>query len=213
MPDSDSDNYYIYPETYSEADSYEEYKKAEEKERKEKFQALYNKRKAFIEQQVEEYLQDPHSIFHKKCVNFKQFTCERIRFTFTPSKLTRYVSKRHVFVFTVKWKKLGNYWAAGKCLLPLDWEMKIYKPTFDSPGIRDENVMGYLTFVYDTLYAYTKQRKRWQKKREKMYRRGEEICLNRDDEEIILSEEERRELYAKREAILKRMLQPSIRSG
>ncbi|KAB0792348.1 hypothetical protein PPYR_14307 [Photinus pyralis] len=151
------------------------------------------------------------SIFNLPALKCLKFTHRKLKFAFTPSEVAQFVSKRLVFIISLKYRM--GYWMVKRDYLPVNYKWRIYKLFYTSgrPShfrFTDENIVEAVHQMWKILCEWAAQDEEFRRRKRDRYRNGEDLFLDEHDEELFLSEGEVEELHRKRNAIWERMLPP-----
>jgi len=203
-----SDSSY-YETTYSEDERYEQYKREKQRQQIEEARRLDQEREQFFEDFYENNKNKKRSIFNLKGINFIKFTHKRIKFSFQPCRVARLVSTRVIFYITLRYRKKN--WLLKRDSIPANYKLKIYSLfyTNGSFSLTDDNIKEGIWEIWKILRKWAQKEHLLRQAKYQRYQNGEDVYLDKDDEDLFLSDTEIEELHEKREAIWERMLPPA----
>ncbi|KAJ8975640.1 hypothetical protein NQ317_013792 [Molorchus minor] len=169
-----------------------------QQERKEEFENVFNEKSL--------------DIFKLPGLTFLKFTYLKIKFSFEPSRLRRYISKKVIFYCSLKYYKRYKIWNIRRDSFPVNYKRIMYQLfyTGDYFRVTDDLLLNTVFKMYDLLIHWAKFEDRFRTEKFARYQQGDkDIFLDSDDEELFFNTEKRKELHRKRNKILKRMLPPA----
>jgi hypothetical protein len=199
---SDSSSFYI--TTYSEDERIEKALREERRLRSKKASDEDLVRK----QTFESYFHSDLRIFTLPGLTFHAFRHLKIKFSFQPKAITNFVNQNVKFYVSLKYT--GKYWRIRRDSLPANYKWKIYKMFYDKESftIHDENIFSALMKIYEILVVWSRRHEKFRLNKFERYKKGDDVELDSDDEELFLNQEDRITLYQKRVKVLRRMLPP-----
>ncbi|KAJ8919918.1 hypothetical protein NQ315_006447 [Exocentrus adspersus] len=200
--DDDSD---VYQTTASQDERIEQQLRHEKDEERTSQVQLEEERK---EQFEEAFAEKEHEIFHLPGLTFLKFTHLKVRFYFEPSKVATRVSKKVKFYCTLKYYKRYGFWNVRRNSIPFPYKKRIYPMFYRDGSVDDDDLPTVILRIYIQLKAWAQKEEEYRIRKFERYQNGEDVFLDSDDEELFLTEEERRELHDKRMKVLQRMIPP-----
>ncbi|KAK4873537.1 hypothetical protein RN001_015566 [Aquatica leii] len=179
----------------------EEIKREYDIERPNKFQSYFD-----------DYKNDLESIFNLPGMHFIRYTHKKIKFSFRPSLVAEMVSAKLIFIISLKYRM--GYWMVKREYVPVNYMWKICKLFYTTTSFTshfrftDDNIPIGIEEIWKVLCNWALNEDSFRKEKRKRYRRGEDVYIDEDDEELFLSETEVQDLHKRRSKIWKRMLPP-----
>ncbi|XP_018567698.1 uncharacterized protein LOC108908229 isoform X2 [Anoplophora glabripennis] len=202
-----SDNSDEYVTTASQDERIDENLRQEKEKEKSEQDLLESQRKEVFEEAFQEKI---HEIFQLPGLTFLKFTHVKIKFCFEPCKVVTLVKKDVKFYCSLGYNKKFKFWSVRRDSFPVNYKLRIYNIFYGGPfSVTDETVQDAIYRTYIKLELWAKEEETYRQQKFLKYQNDEDVELDSDDEELFLTEDERKELQAKRERVLKRMVIPT----
>ncbi|XP_050303816.1 uncharacterized protein LOC126741447 [Anthonomus grandis grandis] len=153
-----------------------------------------------------------HSIFHLSGTKIDYFSSTKIKFSFFPCQILPRISTTYIFSTKIKYLPKYKQWILSKEPIPA---MPLFRKATRNNILIDDDI-DELTLVikkvYKHLIYWSKEEIEFRDLKFQNYKQ-KLICyieLDEVDLELNFSDDERREMYAKKASVLRRMLVPTL---
>ncbi|XP_072384319.1 uncharacterized protein [Diabrotica undecimpunctata] len=196
-----------YDTTYSQDMRIEELKALREEERISNAEKQQRREEAFNQA----FIEKTQPVFNLKGLYFLYFNHIKIKFYFKPSNFTKYVKKDVKFYCKLVYRTKYEWWYIKIDSFPVNCKRRIYS-IVSKRFVDDTELFDVIKAIHKCLLIWTRNEEEFRLEKRQRLERGEldELDLDSDDCDLILTKEEKSRLKSKRRAILKRMIPPKL---